>query len=563
MALIGQGADYTDRDFDALNERLKSLGRSAFPNWTDEAKANFANLLREFNAFAGDRLGFMQDNQAGESRITTCQQRKNMLALCKAINYVPWGPQAAQAVVTFTLSEPVPTGRTVTFSPPYPTPGTNAVTCSTEDTDQPQSFELTAEVVIAAGASTGTGTVENSVKHGESFVSTGLPDQEYILESTPFLDGSAVVSDEMGTFEKADNFLNSTDTDRHFTVFVDENDKAKLKFANGISGAIPVGTVSMVYKSGGGLAGRVPANTIKKLEGSFVDSTGASVTVTVNNAAAASGGDDRQSLASIRELAPLSVRTNSRCITRDDFEINALRASGVSRSLMLTRNEDPTVTPANAGGLYVVSPSAVVGYLSRPTFPTDAQCAAILQYLATNHPWDLTFDPTALPAIFVDIGVRARIFLTKAAKANAAATTAVVNAIVLKIQEFFALLNADGTTNTNVDFGLKLKETSATETAEIEVSRLEALVQNVAGVREVDETSTGFQLIAYRVRSYTDGYTSGTYPAEQVQALTRADVQLGMKDFPRMAGYTWGSNTPYIVLLDGDNSDAQLCPAVP
>jgi hypothetical protein len=55
---------------------------------------------------------------------------------------------------------------------------------------------------------------------------------------------------------------------------------------------------------------------------------------------AASGGADRQTVASAKLLAPESLRTVTRTVTREDFEINARRVSGVARALMLTSNED-------------------------------------------------------------------------------------------------------------------------------------------------------------------------------------------------------------------------------
>ena len=106
MTLLQPQTDYSDKDFDSLRERLINLIRSAFPDWTDFNIANFGNILMELKAFVGDVLLFYQDNQAGESRISTAQLRRSLIALAKLVGFVPDGATAAQVEATITLAEP-------------------------------------------------------------------------------------------------------------------------------------------------------------------------------------------------------------------------------------------------------------------------------------------------------------------------------------------------------------------------------------------------------------------------------------------------------------------------
>ncbi len=103
-----------------------------------------------------------------------------------------------------------------------------------------------------------------------------------------------------------------------------------------------LGTVTVTYKTGGGASGNVDAGRIVVVEGTFTDAHGRAAQVSVTNAEPASGGTDRQSVASAKLLAPESLRTLTRSVTREDFEVNARRVPGVARALMLTSNEDPT-----------------------------------------------------------------------------------------------------------------------------------------------------------------------------------------------------------------------------
>jgi hypothetical protein len=54
----------------------------------------------------GENLSFYQDAQAGESRIITATQRKNVIALAKLLGYKLPGARAATADVTFQLAAP-------------------------------------------------------------------------------------------------------------------------------------------------------------------------------------------------------------------------------------------------------------------------------------------------------------------------------------------------------------------------------------------------------------------------------------------------------------------------
>ena len=49
-----------------------------------------------------------------------------------------------------------------------------------------------------------------------------------------------------------ENFLNSTPADRHFSVVVDQNDRATIRLGNGVQGAIPAGTVTITTSAAPG-----------------------------------------------------------------------------------------------------------------------------------------------------------------------------------------------------------------------------------------------------------------------------------------------------------------------
>ncbi len=423
MSLLPENLDFTDRDFDSYLARLQNLARSVFPDWTDFNTANFGNILLELMAFIADNDSFYMDNIARESRILTVTQRRNMIALGKLINFEMSGAAAASAGEDFALAASLAGDLTIP----------KGTIIRTQSSNNPIAFELQADVVILAGLTAGQGTVENSEEQSEVFLSSGLADQEFQLGQRPFIDNSLAISGGNGAYTEVDNFLDSAGTDLHFTVSVDQNDRATVRFGDGISGAIPTGSITFTYKIGGGAAGLVDPNTITEIEGSFTDTLGNPADLTATNPLGSSGGINRQTIAQARLLAPQSLKTLNRTVSRDDFENGARLLAGVARALMQTSNEDVGVGE-NTGDLYIIATGGGV--------PSATLKAAVLVQVTETRPSTLTFQVTVKDPLFKVISVDATVFLAKCADAATVKT-----AIEPNLAAFFAVSLPDGTPN--------------------------------------------------------------------------------------------------------------------
>lgn len=504
MAMLPESVDYTDKDFDALRARLVALIKSVFPDWTDFDVASFGNVLVELYAFVGDVLTFYQDNLARESRLVTATQRKSVMALAKMLGYRLQGAQAATANVLVQLARVPAAGVTI--------PAGTVV--RTQEVTEPVRFQLLGPAVIAPGADPPrvVAVAENSKTYTQLFDARGLADLELHLDYVPYLDGSATVSTPQGTFTEVDSFLDSRPNDRHFVVAVDQNDRATVRFGNGVSGLPPSGTVSVTYKTGGGSAGNVDTGRIVVIEGSFKDAHGSAVQVSVTNPAPASGGADRQTIASAKLLAPESLRALTRTVAREDFEINARRLSGVARALMLTSNEDPTIAE-NAGILYVLPRAA-----TNAPLPTPALKNLVLRQVTEVYPCTLTFQVSVQDPVYRVIDLAARIFLRQGYAAND-----VRDRIRANLAAYFRVSDADGTPNPLVDFGFNIKDAEGNPVGEIAWSDLFNVIRDTPGVRKMGDARLDLTL---------NGLP--------------ADVRLNVREFPVLGTVT---------LRDGDTGE--------
>ena len=467
MALLPLNLDYTDKDFTAWRARAFNLIETTFPDWTDREVANFGNQLVELFAFFMDFLSFYQDNQAKESRLSDAELRRSVLALAKMLNYIPEGNAAAAADLLITLAQVPTTSVVVPAGTVYET---------AEVTDRLQ-FQQLFDGTVNAGQDPPQifVSVENSEDFEESFSSNNLPNQEFLLAGVPFLDATLVLTALNGAYTQVDNFLNSTATDRHYTVDVDENGRALVRFGDGTAGEIPTGTIDTFYKVGGGAAGNVDENTITRIVGGLTDVNGNRVAATVTNPSGASGGQDRETIASIKQQAPPSTKVTDRTVALDDYEIGAVNVAGVARALMVTSDQVVGI-PENRGFLYIVPEGGGA--------PSDTLKASVLTAVTVTRPNTITFKVMVEDPSYLTVDVAATVFFNDGVNKGG-----IVTAINTALSEYFQISNPDGTPNDLVNFGLKYGSDLS-----LPMSDLFCVVEGVSGVRKIGTGDIDFLL---------------------------------------------------------------------
>jgi uncharacterized phage protein gp47/JayE len=122
-------------------------------------------------------------------------------------------------------------------------------------------------------------------------------------------------------WQEAPNFFESGPQDR---VYVLDHAMGRLFFGNGDAGLIPplgAAIQATSFRSGGGLAGNVPAATITQLLGAVSGVQG------LTNPRAGEGGADGETLDQFQQRAPSSLRNRDRAIVPRDYEALAQQAS--------------------------------------------------------------------------------------------------------------------------------------------------------------------------------------------------------------------------------------------
>lgn len=457
--VLAATVDYTSKDYASIRVDIDTQLGITLPKYTDRSPSAFGNVLIGSFSYVMDVVCHYMDKNAGEAFFFYLQERRSALVKSKGIAYVPRTAKAALVTVVITVDN-------------GPAADDVQIPQFTEvRTPDGISFETQSAVSIVPPATAEPVSAEHSVFETESFTGDGLKDQEYLLPKSPFLDESEKITVDAVGYTKVDSFLYSDSLDKHYTIFVDEDDRARFRFGNGTNGVIPANGSAIVadYKTGGGLGGNVAANTVTVIEGTFKDDSNNAVTLSVDNAAAAGPlGEDRQTTASIKEEAPLSLRqVGDRTVSKDDYVAHGELVPGVERILALGQADDPALL-ANEVDLVVVPTDLLV--------PSATLKAAVKTMVTETKPNTiginvLTSDPTYVTVNFTTIDA----YHDGVTKTQAEVATDIQNALIA----LFAPRNANGTINKNVGFGSTISE--------IPFSLFFKTVANVAGVQKLDE----------------------------------------------------------------------------
>jgi hypothetical protein len=320
--------DYSSRDYASVFADLENRIPVYLPEWTSRSSSDFGLVMLQMFAYVCDLLGYYEDRLAGEAFIQTATQASSILNLAAMLDYQPTLSNGSVATLSITI------GPTVAGPITIPA-GTQFSTVSSPT--QTGIVFTTLSALVIAGASGATPSTTGFVQAVQGIqitseavaTSDGTVNQVYPLQYSPVSANSYNVYVDLGlgpalwTYEQS--LINSGPYDLVYTTYVDANGVFYLVFGDGVNGYVPpLGSpVTASYQINVGALGNVGSGTITVPVSAIVG------VISVNNAAAASGGTGAESLQSIQQNAPASLKALNRAVTVDDIETLAIQASGV------------------------------------------------------------------------------------------------------------------------------------------------------------------------------------------------------------------------------------------
>ena len=321
---------YSNKDYESLRRELLARIPQLTDRWTDFNASDLGVVLLESFCAIGDMLAYYLDAQAAECYLPTARQRQHIIDLCALINYRLHAPVAATTTLRFML--PLAQFGDVLI------PAGTLAHAQSETADIP--FTTVADLLISRGETIGEIGARQGYCQTESFTGTGQPGQVIALPHTDIAEGTITVQVSEDAWQVIDHFVESESSSQHVRVETDGLDVTRLRFGDGIHGAIsPAGSAIIVqYLTTLGSAGNCAPHRITTLV-TPVLVNGSPIPLLVDNPVAATGGAERESLDVARQQAPATLRTLWKAVTKADYQALCEGFPGVAKAQVLDAND--------------------------------------------------------------------------------------------------------------------------------------------------------------------------------------------------------------------------------
>lgn len=242
-----------------IHDELLTARDNEFEDYTTRDKTDFGVMLMWMFSILIKFFADYANRLFKNMFLNTAIDRKYVIENALESGYRPRGLYSSKQLVTFTSTVAVTIPKNFQVQ-----------------TEKGIIYETDEEVSIG----TGGGTVKVYATQGETktdvFVSTGLDNQIFVLNSYPFVEDTiAVVVQDDGVYEKISDLAIAESNQRVFFCHADKDGKAVLYFGNGTNGKVPAlnKNITVTYKTGKGKSGNVEDGAIVELVNSLAGIT--------------------------------------------------------------------------------------------------------------------------------------------------------------------------------------------------------------------------------------------------------------------------------------------------
>lgn len=333
---------YAGQDFGTIFDEIQAYLQENYPDdWKDMLFSNGGVSHLAYAAYLGQGLAWYQNRRATDGYLATAISGTSVALWAGYLGYKVRGAAAAATDLEVSIPQsPTAYGFPVVIPRGHVFYGPDDMT-----------YLSVADVVFTGAQTTKTVSVAEGVAVTESFVSTGETNQIFNLQTPPdgqfIAQGTVTVTVDAGLWPVYD-FLpqgNVVAAEVGYT-----SDPPTVRFGDGIIGKVPRYSAGIVvsYELCSGKAGKIAKDGITSADDLVIG--GVAIALTVSQPDPAVGGDDPESIVSVKANAPRTFATGKRAVTALDFVTSVVgyptRAGVVSKATAVvprTLGEDTTV----------------------------------------------------------------------------------------------------------------------------------------------------------------------------------------------------------------------------
>ncbi len=321
--------DFTALDFPTLNRAGVEYIRSYYPNdFNDFFASNGVIMMLELVAYIGGVISERSDILVDESFLSTSQTKQAVIQHLNLINQRYLRATPAIVDVEISLPNAVPSEVRIPSATRFTLGGPDGRQVNYEIYRSPGDWTSFIVIppnkrgIIAYG-------IEGQTATPIIVVSPGGPDQYVDIELSNVLEEPIIVQITSGqtvrTWRQIEMIETAEANDEVYEVKY-LGDRTRIVFGNNQAGKSPLAgqTISVQYRVGGGVRGRIASNTINETRPiSPQPPASASVEVLFRNPSPSSGGTDEETLDQAKRRAPKQYATHGNAVSGEDYGLLA------------------------------------------------------------------------------------------------------------------------------------------------------------------------------------------------------------------------------------------------
>ena len=321
--------NFSNLDFDQIKSTIKDYLR-ADSNFTDfDYEGSNLSTIVDILAYNSYLNSFNANMVANEVFIDSATLRENVVSLARNIGYIPRSISSSKANISFLVDTSPYLVQPLSLT-------LKAGVCAVSNSFGVESYsfcipeDITVPVNNSLASFSDVEIYEGTLTTQTFTVNTSLYDQRFVLDN-PGIDTSTIrvyvqnsSSDTIKkTYRKVDNIGNIGSTSEVYLLQEIEDQRYEIIFGDGIFGkklsngnVVTISYVVCKGKSANGIG-------LFNFSGKIIDNNGSVASLGISNLttlSTSSGGDDIESVSSIRNYAPKSYAAQNRAVTSSDYE---------------------------------------------------------------------------------------------------------------------------------------------------------------------------------------------------------------------------------------------------
>lgn len=386
-------------NFEDIKTNLKSFlsCKSEFSDVNFEGSG--INYLLDVLAYCTHYMSYYLNMSVNEVFLGSAILRKNVNIIAKHLNYTPRRRAGAEAIITFEVK--------TAYKPANPTT-TLTIPKYTDFTCEGYHFYTTDEYILTnANDYKFTGIViREGTQSSQTETSTGLANQEYIIESVNVDEEGFEVYVDGALWTNQNNIVGATEDTEMYTIEITEDEFVKVIFGDNVVGKIPeLGVeILIVYKECNGEDGNNFSTF--SLNNVLTDSLGVTYDqskVTITTEQQSLGGVEEETLESIKLNAPKFYEAQNRMVTKSDYE-SILSQHALVEKINVWGGEEDELNPVYGKVYIAIKPPGAYNL-------TTEQKATLTTFMDSRN--ILTINPEFIDISYFHIDVSGTVYYSQ------------------------------------------------------------------------------------------------------------------------------------------------------